>query len=156
MEDILLMQFLKKKGIISDSDIHEFHELASISTDKEIYSAKTEKPIIQEEDSIDEEKAKSIVAKMYHCSDGKKYIGERFDISTAKEICEKYKRLSKYTMTYTDVYIAINCQYHSYYELFKLWFSNNIESKIIESAIIYWFRDDDFIGNKVHTYFMDK
>ena len=156
MEDILLMQFLKKKGIISDSDIHEFHELASISTDKEIYSAKTEKPIIQEEDSINEEKAKSIVAKMYHCSDGKKYIEERFDISTAKAVCEKYKKLSKYTMTYTDVYIAINCQYHSYYELFKLWFSNNIENKIIESAIIYWFRDDDFIGNKVHTYFMNK
>ena len=156
MEDILLMQFLKKKGIISDSDIHEFHELASVGVEEKVYSAKTEKPISQEEDKINEEDAKSIVAKMYHCSDGKKYIGERFDISTAKEICEKYKKLSKYTMTYTDVYIAINCQYHSYYELFKLWFPNNVEHKIIESAIVYWFKDDDFIGNKVHSHFMDK
>ena len=33
MEDILLMQFLRKKGIISDKDMHEFHELTTANLD---------------------------------------------------------------------------------------------------------------------------
>ena len=31
MEDILLMQVLKKKGYISSEDIHEFHALAAVN-----------------------------------------------------------------------------------------------------------------------------
>ena len=46
MEDMLLMQFLKKKGIISERDIHEFHELASSSMVEEpVYLAKTREVI---------------------------------------------------------------------------------------------------------------
>lgn len=42
MEDMLLMQFLKKKGVISERDIHEFHESASASMDNEpVYLSKT-------------------------------------------------------------------------------------------------------------------
>lgn len=155
MEDILLMQLLKKKGIISDNDIHELYESTSSNTNNKDESILREDSILYQEETITEEMAKSIVSKMYHYSENKKYIGEKFNLSTAKEICEKYKKLSKYPMHYTDVYIAINHQYHNYCDLFKLWFSNNIEHKIIESAIIYWFKDDDFTGNKVHTYFID-
>ena len=40
MEDILLLQLLKKKGIISDSDLYEFHELADIDLQNmQIYPA---------------------------------------------------------------------------------------------------------------------
>ena len=40
MEDILLLQLLKKKGIISDSDLNEFHELADINLQNmQIYPA---------------------------------------------------------------------------------------------------------------------
>ena len=35
--------------------------------------------------------------------------------------------------------------------LFKSWFGNDIEQKIIESAIIYWFKDDDQINK--YTWF---
>ena len=38
--------------------------------------------------------------------------------------------------------------------MFKSWFNDNIESKIIESAIIYWFLDEDCVEqNKVLKYF---
>lgn len=40
--------------------------------------------------------------------------------------------------------------------LFKSWFGSDIEPKIIESAIMYWFRDEDFKDkNKVYKYFME-
>ena len=48
-------------------------------------------------------------------------------------------------MTTCDVYIAINYQYHNYIILFKSWFNDNIDQKIIESVIVYWFEDDDYI-----------
>ena len=35
MDDILLIQLLKKKGIISDRDIHEFHELTTAGFETE-------------------------------------------------------------------------------------------------------------------------
>lgn len=35
------------------------------------------------------------------------------------------------------MYVAINSQYHDYVELFKSWFGDNVDQKIIESAIKY-------------------
>ena len=29
----------------------------------------------------------------------------------------------------------------------KSWFGDEVEQKIIESAIIFWFKDDDYKGN---------
>jgi hypothetical protein len=53
-----------------------------------------------------------------------------------------------------DIYVAINAQYHDYAELFKNWFNDNIDQKIIESAIVFWFKDVDYkAGNKVVEYF---
>ena len=41
MDDILLIQLLKKKGIISDRDIHEFHELTTAGFEAEpVYLSK--------------------------------------------------------------------------------------------------------------------
>lgn len=46
---------------------------------------------------------------------------------------------------YIDVYLAINSQYHNYICLFKQWFDeNDVDCKIIQSAIHYWFNDDDW------------
>lgn len=157
MEDILLMQFLKKKGIISDKDIHEFHELTSASIYNEpIYSAKTGALIIQENNhiNINEEEAEMIVENMYHTENGKKYIGEKFDINKSKEVYNKYKNILPKHISMCEVYIAINAHYHDYCVLFKSWFNDNIDSKIIESAIIYWFLDEDCVEqNKVLKYF---
>lgn len=158
MEDILLLQFLRKKGIISDKDMHEFHELASSSINEEpVYlSHHTESESHEDDNHISESKAKELVSKMYHIEGGRKYIGEKFDIYKVKEVCERYIRILPASATAWDVYIAINSQYHDYAVLFKSWFGNDIEQKIIESAIVYWFRDDDFSEkSKVCKYFME-
>lgn len=152
MEDILLMQLLKKKGIISERDIHELHELTSTSMAEPVYLSEVK----EELPSISESEARSIVAKMYHIDGGRKYVGEKFDIYKAKEVCERYRGILPINATVCDVYIAINSQYHDYCTLFKSWFGDNIETKIIESAISYWFKDSDYKGsNKVQHYFKE-
>lgn len=74
----------------------------------------------------------------------------------AKEICERYRGVIPVSATPTDVYVAINSQYHDYVELFKSWFGDNVDQKIIESAIIFWFKDVDCKSrNKVVSYFKE-
>lgn len=50
-------------------------------------------------------------------------------------------------------YVAINAQYHDYCKLFDSWFGGNIDNKVFESAITFWFKDVDFDGDKVWEYF---
>lgn len=62
--------------------------------------------------------------------------------------------LERVSATVADVYVAINSQYHDYAELFKNWFGDGIEQKIVESAIVFWFKDADSKSeNKVVGYF---
>ena len=52
--------------------------------------------------------------------------------------------------------MAINSQYHDYAELFRSWFTDGIEQKVIESAIVFWFKDADSKSeNKVVEYFRE-
>lgn len=156
MEDILLMQLLRKKGIISDKDIHELHELTSASLSEEPVYLNSSNEVSYNNNYIGESKAKELVSKMYHIKEGKKYIGEKYNFYTAKEICERYKGIISPTVTPCDIYIAINSQYHDYIELYKRWFTDNIDQKIIESAMIFWFKDADSTHkNKVMSYFME-
>lgn len=95
----------------------------------------------------------SLVADMYHTENGRKYSGEKFDMHKAKEICERYRGILPTSVTAADVYVAINSQYHDYAELFKSWFGDGIEQKIVESAIVFWFKDADCKAeNKVVEY----
>lgn len=163
MEDILLLQFLKKKGIITADDMHEFHELTQYGVNDQMYEKvylsdkqtktvddyKHPEPISYSSKSIDEHltenQAKDMVSKMYHINSNRKYIGEKFDIYKAKEICERYRSMIPKEANYIDVYLAINSQYHNYICLFKQWFDeNDVDYKIIQSAIHYWFNDDDW------------
>lgn len=97
-------------------------------------------------------------------------------VDSLKRFTDKEKRLSKYaacehlnisratfdnyvrgilptSATVADVYVAINSQYHDYAELFKNWFGDGIEQKIVESAIVFWFKDADCKAeNKVVEY----
>ena len=155
MEDMLLMQFLKKKGVISERDIHEFHELASASMESEpVYLAKTKEVMTHQSGAhMNEIEAKEVVSGMYHIEGGRKYIGEKFDMYKAKEVYERYRGLIPTSTTVCDVYVAINSQYHDYAELFKSWFGDGIEQKIVESAIVFWFKDADCKAeNKVVEY----
>lgn len=85
--------------------------------------------------------------------DGKKYIGEKYDMNKAHEICERYKEVLPNDVEPCDVYVAINAQYHDYAKLFEEWFGGNIDNKVFESAITFWFKDVDFDGDKVWEYF---
>lgn len=99
--------------------------------------------------SIDEYEAKEVVEQMYHVKDNKKYIGEKYDMNKAHEICERYKEVLPNDVEPCDVYVAINAQYHDYAKLFEEWFGGNIDNKVFESAITFWFKDVDFDGDKV-------
>ena len=64
---------------------------------------------------------------------------------TEKEAFEIIDIIIPKEANYIDVYLAINSQYHNYICLFKQWFDvNDIDCKIIQSAIHYWFNDDDW------------
>lgn len=67
----------------------------------------------------------------------------------AHEICERYKEVLPNDVEPCDVYVAINAQYHDYAKLFEEWFGGNIDNKVFESAITFWFKDVDFDGDKV-------
>lgn len=44
-------------------------------------------------------------------------------------------------------------EFHDYAKLFEEWFGGNIDNKVFESAITFWFKDVDFDGDKVWEYF---
>lgn len=102
---------------------------------------------------FNEYEAKEVVEQMYHVKDNKKYIGEKYDMNKAHEICERYKEVLPNDVEPCDVYVAINAQYHDYAKLFEEWFGGNIDNKVFESAIAFWFKDVDFDGDKVWEYF---
>lgn len=102
---------------------------------------------------FDEYEAKEVVEQMYHVKDNKKYVGEKYDMNKAHEICERYKEVLPDDVEPCDVYVAINAQYHDYCKLFDNWFGGNIDNKVFESAITFWFKDVDFDGDKVWEYF---
>lgn len=111
------------------------------------------KKLSSESEHFTESEAKYLVADMYHTESGRKYSGEKFDMHKAKEICERYRGILPTSATVADVYVAINSQYHDYAELFKNWFGDGIEQKIVESAIVFWFKDADCKAeNKVVEY----
>lgn len=76
-----------------------------------------------------------------------------YDMNKAHEICERYKEVLPNDVEPCDVYVAINAQYHDYAKLFEEWFGGNIDNKVFESAITFWFKDVDFDGDKVWEYF---
>lgn len=67
------------------------------------------------------------------------------------ELFKAFKEASKTNPNLT--YVAINAQYHDYAKLFEEWFGGNIDNKVFESAITFWFKDVDFDGDKVWEYF---
>ena len=106
---------------------------------------------------FNESTAKYLVSQMYHTSGGRKFVGEKYDMSKAKEVTERYRGIIPQSATHADVYVALNAQYHDYCELLKAWFGDNIDTKVVESAINFWFKDDDYKsgGSKVYKYFRE-
>lgn len=72
----------------------------------------------------------------------------------AEEVFRRYKSILPSEVTVADVYVAINCHFHDFAQLYKAWFGDNIDTKIIESAIVFWFKDEEFQdGEKLWKYF---
>lgn len=150
------------KGIISLEVPYVNKIVALNQTDLEVLKDDKEEKILtmlmsggynDGEYHFDEYEAKEVVEQMYHIKDNKKYIGEKYDMNKAHEICERYKEVLPNDVEPCDVYVAINAQYHDYAKLFEEWFGGNIDNKVFESAIAFWFKDVDFDGDKVWEYF---
>ena len=107
---------------------------------------------------FDEMYARYQVSSMYHTKQNNVVCrGEIYTIEEAKRIYEKYVRGIDASNTYWDVYVAINAQFHDYAKLYTDWHSNisreELNDKIIASAINFWFKDEDAGKGKVWNYF---
>lgn len=149
--------FTKFKEFMSRESMHRdssYLEEPYYEDRKKEHSARSIYKNAKSEDHFSIHEAEDIVANMFHYDGGRKYVGEKYSMMKAKEVCERYRGMIPTHINYVDVYVAINAQYHDYSILFKSWFGDNIDSKIIESAVIFWFRDDDFSEeNKLKAYF---
>ena len=105
------------------------------------------------EEHFEAHEAKQIVADMYHFDANHKHTGEHFDMRKAEEVCAKHKDSFVTKATPEDVYVAINATYHDFCGLLKSWFGSNIDERVIMLAITFWFKDDDYQGNKLMDYF---
>ena len=58
----------------------------------------------------------------------------------------KRKEAINYFKQTTNTSVAANYYYttSNYVTLYKSWFGDNVDCKIIESAIVFWFMDDDY------------
>ena len=106
-----------------------------------------------QEGTFDEFEAKEIVSEMYHYEGDNRHTGEHFDMNKAKEVFEKYKNHFVVKASPCDVYIAINATFHDFGKLLRSWFGSSVDEKIIMLAITFWFKDDDYQGNKLLDYF---
>ena len=109
-------------------------------------------------DNFDEMYAKHQVDSMYHTKrNGGVCRGEVYSIEDAKRIYEKYVRNIDSSYTCWDVYVAINAQFHDYARLYSEWHNNisreDLDEKIIASAVNFWFKDEDAGVGKVWNYF---
>lgn len=100
------------------------------------------------------------VSNMYHTkANGVVCRGQIFTVEDAKAIYDKHVRNINREITYWDVYVAVNAQYHDYIRMYKQWFPNlteeQLDEKIIHSVINFWFEDEDAGSGKVWNYFKD-
>ena len=134
---------------------HDFDEFDRYKMDdEEMYNMmKYMRHSMNEGEHFNDSEAKYLVSEMYHVENGRKHVGEKYDMHKAKEIVERYRGILPTSVTPADLYVAINTQYHDYAELFKNWFGDNIDQKIIESAVVFWFKDADCKAeNKIVEY----
>jgi hypothetical protein len=165
MNESALLSYLRRRGInnISEKEFTDkLHEIMGkseySSSPKSMLSAITGMGPKEQvfHGTMTESEAKEVVAKMWHYHHDEKDKGEHFSMYKAKEICEMYHDILPSNVKYPEIYVAINAQYHDMGELFKHWFGYNVDSKLIESALVFWFGDVDYPhASKVAKYFKD-
>lgn len=194
MDELMLMKYLKSKGVDEQSFMDKFKEFMNSHnessyrdssrtsfnrgqypegleayegwdrhiTGKRGYMPEHDRDDVRMNRGMSEEhfipsEAEYIVSEMYHTENGRRYTGEKYDFEKAKEVCERYRGFLPSAVTPVDIYVAINAQYHDYANLFRSWFGDRIDHKVIESAIVFWFKDEDNPGtSKLVNYFREK
>ena len=137
--------FINKAIALDKDDINEFKEM------KDIHEELRGK-------HFDEVYATYQVDNMYHTDNkGNKITSPMFTPIDVRKLYDKKFKSINSNITFWDVYVALNAQYHDNIELYKEWFGEdnieNIKDKIIESAIVNWFEDEDAGIEKVWNYF---
>lgn len=106
---------------------------------------------------FDKEYAEWQVERMHHKTpDGKVYKGEHWPMEQTTAVMMKYKMELSPEITPGDFYVALNTQWHDYICWAMEHFPNeaDAENAVIEMAVRFWFKDDDWEGNdKVWVYF---
>lgn len=107
---------------------------------------------------FDEVYATYQIDNMYHTDNkGNKITSPMFTPIDVRKLYDKKFKSINSNITFWDIYVALNAQYHDNIELYKEWFGEdnieNIKDKIIESAIVNWFEDEDAGIEKVWNYF---
>ena len=109
---------------------------------------------------FDREYAEWQVEQMRHKCGDKVYKGEHWSHEETTAVMQKYRNTLPPEITPCDFYVALNSQWHDYHCFMKEHFESEeeMELAIIESAVDFWFKDDDYPTNdKVWCYFrMDK
>lgn len=96
------------------------------------------------------------VAQMHHKCGDKVYKGEHWSYEQTFEVMQGYKQQLPAEVTPCDFFVALNSQWHDYHCFMKKFFATEEEAEkaIIESAVAFWFKDEDYDGNdKVWRYF---
>ena len=109
---------------------------------------------------FDKEYAEWEVEQMHHQSpDGKEHRGAHWTMEQTNAVYDKYRSRLPSDITPGDFYVALNAQYHDLGQ----WFMEHMPDKeaaegaIIESAVKFWFMDDDWpTATKVWCYFRMK
>lgn len=100
--------------------------------------------------------AKWEVEQMHHKSpDGTIHRGEHWTKEQTNNVMMKYKAMLPAEITPCDFYVALNSQWHDYICWAKARFESDKEAEeaIIEGAVVFWFKDDDYPTNdKVWCY----
>lgn len=108
---------------------------------------------------FDREYAEWQVEQMHHKCGDKAYKGEHWTFEETTSVMQKYKPTLPPEVTACDFYVALNSQWHDYHCFIKNLFptEEEVEKAIIESAVVFWFKDDDYPTNdKVWCYFRMK
>ena len=109
---------------------------------------------------FDKHYAKCEVEKMSHVGDdGRTYDGEHWSREQTNNVMSQYRTKLPAEVNEYDFYVALNATWHDYICWAKEHFpvEADAENAIIEMAVRFWFRDDDWDGNtKVWCYFRTK
>jgi len=137
----------KKVDMLAELVFEELHDL--YHEDKEEFHERL-KEIHEHFDGhhYNEHLAKHDVSQLFHRDGhGEMRHGEIWSSDHIKEKIARHGLKIPHTYNHWDVYVAFNVNYHDKCNLFKRWFPQDFELKIMEDAICFYFADENHEEN---------